>query len=331
MTLPDGAASVYAVATRIAQLSPDGSSAVGSPTYTTDQLVKFTFAPSMETGDDLILKNAAGNIAVRYKHGDMAKYYTATLEMATPDPTFEALLCGGSVLGATATALVAPTTPTATPAITGGSLAAGAYSYKITAYNSYGETVGSTAATGTVASGVAGTVSLSWTAVTGALGYRIYGRTTGGEQLLGSQLVAGSVTPFLDTGAVTPFGALPTVNTSAGVTGVGYAAPNMGVVGNENGISLEVYSYAIINGVQPVDKPFYRWVFPLVTNLHQTSRDFTNAIAVSQYTGEVFENPNWGNGPFNDWSYPSTQVFQRARIPAALVPAVGFASTPSLG
>ena len=147
MTLPDGAASVYAVATRISQLSPDGSVAVGAPTYTTDQLVKLTFAPAMETGDDLVLKNAAGNIAVRYKHGDMPKYYTATIDMATPDPTFEQLLCGGTLLGSTATALASPGTVTATPAITGGSLAAGTYSYKVSAYNAYGETLTSAAAT----------------------------------------------------------------------------------------------------------------------------------------------------------------------------------------
>ena len=329
MTLPDGAASVYAVATRISQLSADGSVAVGAPTYTTDQLVKFTFAPAMETGDDLVLKNALGNIAVRYKHGDMAKYYTAQIELATPDPAFESLLCGGSLLGATATALASPGTVTATPAITGGSLPAGSYGYKVSAYNSYGETLASTEATATVASGVAGTVSLSWAAVTGAVGYRIYGRAVGGEQLMGSQLVAGSVTPFVDTGSVTPFGALPTSNTSAGIAGVGYAAPNMGITGNPTGVSIELYAMAIVNGVQPADKPFYRWVFPKVTNLHQTSRDFTNAIATSMYAGEVFENPNWSSGPFSDWPFPSTQVFQRARIAAAMVPTVGFASTPA--
>jgi hypothetical protein len=323
MTQPDGAASVYAVAARISPLSANGTVAVGASTYTTNQMVKFTFAPAVETGDDLVLKNAAGDIAVRYKHGDMAKYYTAVLEMATPDPAFEQLLCGGLLLTDSSAALAAPTI-TAAAGTTGGFLAAGTYSYIVTAYNSYGETLGSTPATATV-TGSTGIVTLTITAVTGALGYRVYGRTASAQQLIGSTLT----TTYIDTGVSVPNGAVPTANQTAGPGPVGYSAPNMGIVGAPTGISLELYCYAIINGVQAPQQPYWRWVFPRVANLIQDSREFSNTIATSMYKGEVFENPLWGSGPFSDWIYPSTQVFQRSRVAAAMVPTPGFAAVPA--
>src|ERR1039458_6384794 len=92
MALPDYAAQVFADATRISTLDPNGYPAIGSATYTTDTLVKATIAPALETGDDLVTKNAAGNIAYHFKHGDMPKYFTVNLEMTTPDPTLENLL-----------------------------------------------------------------------------------------------------------------------------------------------------------------------------------------------------------------------------------------------
>jgi hypothetical protein len=322
MTQPDGAASVFAVAARLSPLSANGSVAVGASTYTTNQLIKFTFAPAIETGDDLVLKNAAGDIAVRYKHGDMQKYYTATLEMATPDPTFEQMLCGGLLLTDSSTALATPTAPTGAGSTTGGVLAAGSYKYIITAYNSYGETVGSPESTAVVTTGSTSIVTLTITAVTGALGYRVYGRTSGAEQLIGSTLT----TTFVDTGATTPSGAVPTVNSTAGPGPIGFQAPAMGIVGNPTGISLELYAYAIINGAQASAQPYWRWVFPRIANLRPDSREFSNTIALSSYMGEVFENTGWGSGPFSDWIYDSSKVYQRSRIGAAMVPTPGFAA-----
>lgn len=331
MTLPDGSAVAFAVATRVAPLSADGSVAVGASCYVTDALVKYTFAPNMETGDDLVQKNAAGNLYSHYKHGDMVKYYVATVQMATPDPVFEQLLVGGTLLNASGAALAAIGTVTATSAITGGSLAAGAYAYRVSAYNQYGEGIASAEVTATVASGIAGSVSLSWAAVTGAVGYRIYGRTAGAEQLIGSQLVPGATTAFVDTGSITPNGAVPTVDHTAGPgNATGYAAPTLGTVGNENGVSFECWQLAISKGAKAVTLPYMRWVFPAIRNLRHDTRDITDAWIVSQFVGEAFENPNWGNGPFSDWPFPSSQVWQREREGAAIVPTPGFSSIPAL-
>lgn len=111
-------------------------------------------------------------------------------------------------------ALAAPTV-TATGAITGGTLAAGSYSYKVAALNNNGTTLASTAATATVASGTTGSVAISWQHVQGATSYKIYGRTGGSELLIATNTLTTAGCYYLDTGSVTPSGALPGSNTTA--------------------------------------------------------------------------------------------------------------------
>lgn len=111
-------------------------------------------------------------------------------------------------------ALVAPTV-TATAAITGGTLATGTYSYRVAALNYNGTTLASTAATGLVASGATGSVVLSWPHVQGAISYKIYGRTGGSELLIATNTLTTAGCRYVDTGSVTPSGALPGANTTA--------------------------------------------------------------------------------------------------------------------
>ena len=251
MALPDFAAQVFADATRISTLDPNGYPAIGSATYTTDTLVKATIAPALETGDDIVTKNASGNIAYHYKHGDMPKYFTINLEMANPDPTMEVLLVGGTLLNDSSIALVAPTAaPTATPSATGGSLASGTYVYELTSVNQYGESLPTAASTGAVVTSPTSVGSVALSVIvpgTGSVWTRIYGRSAGALQLLAT--IPATTTTWLDTGAVTPFGAVPTVNTTAGPgVAVGMAPPNLGIVGNPYGVALEFWGKAVLKG-----------------------------------------------------------------------------------
>ena len=113
---------------------------------------------------------------------------------------------------------------TITTSTTGGTLAASTqYCYKIAAYNSTGSTAsssescittGSTTSTNTVTIGVN---PISTTNNCMATGYYVYGRTTGAEQYIAT---AASTCPALatytDTGAITPSGLPPTINTTGG-------------------------------------------------------------------------------------------------------------------
>lgn len=112
---------------------------------------------------------------------------------------------------ATQAALATPVQATPTTATTGGTLAAATYYYVVTATDASGETIKSNeqsiATTGTTSAN-----TISWAAITGATGYRIYrGTATGGENVFYS---VGAVTSFMDTGAANTAGTPPASNTT---------------------------------------------------------------------------------------------------------------------
>lgn len=106
--------------------------------------------------------------------------------------------------------LATPTAPTVASVGTGGTLTAATYSYKVTARNSVGETLASTAGSVIIAAGTTNVANLTWPAVPGATSYSVYGRTSGSELLIATV----TTTTYSDTGAITPAGALPTVAAS---------------------------------------------------------------------------------------------------------------------
>jgi hypothetical protein len=111
-------------------------------------------------------------------------------------------------------AIVTPVNAAFSTATTGGSLVAATYWYRVAAINSRGRTIASTETSQVVPAGTStNTVTVNWGAVTGATGYGVYGRTTGAEQLIAD---VGAVTTYVDTGSITPSGALPTANTTSG-------------------------------------------------------------------------------------------------------------------
>lgn len=139
----------------------------------------------------------------------------------------------GQVFPAMVTAsagLGVPAAPTITVVGTG---AAGAYSYRISAVSGSGETTVGTAGTTAVGPTTLNATDynrVSWAAVTGATGYKVYGRTAAGELLMATVFVTapGGTTKvgggtingtslgdgFEDKGTVTPAGALPGANTA---------------------------------------------------------------------------------------------------------------------
>lgn len=96
----------------------------------------------------------------------------------------------------------------------GGALTAGVYKYYITAINAAGETTVSNEVTVTTAATDL-TAHLTWPAVSGATGYKVYRTAAGGAS--GTQLLRatlGAVLVYDDTAVGVPAGAFPTVNTA---------------------------------------------------------------------------------------------------------------------
>lgn len=95
---------------------------------------------------------------------------------------------------------------------TGGSLAGNTtYYYRVSAVNDIGETLASTEQSTTTAVGTStNTVTINWGAIAGATSYNVYGRTSGGELKIANT----ASNSYIDTGTITPSGALPASNTS---------------------------------------------------------------------------------------------------------------------
>ena len=108
-------------------------------------------------------------------------------------------------------ALSAPVQAALSTSTTGGTLAAATYFYKVTAVNGIGETIGSNEQS-IITTGTTSSNTVSWSAVSGATGYRIYrGTATGAEN---TYYVVGAVTSFVDTGAASTAGTTPATNTA---------------------------------------------------------------------------------------------------------------------
>lgn len=117
-------------------------------------------------------------------------------------------------------------------ATTGGTLAAATYSYRVSAVIAGIETTASTAKT-QVTTGSTSTVTLDWTVAAGkqpwinATSFKIYGRSGGSELLMGT--VTMPTMTFVDTGSVTPSGALPAASNAVSFRNRGTKATQQNV------------------------------------------------------------------------------------------------------
>jgi hypothetical protein len=332
--------SLHCVAIRAALLALDGSTPVdvgSNSMYVSDKLMKLDFNPEYEAGPEVSNRGASGALIQVYKLPDLMKRITISLQMGALDPELEFVLTGGAVLVSAASPLAGPPTLGSSTATTGGILTAATYGYKATALTQYGETAGSTEKTQVVPAGTStNTVTLTWSAVVGAVGYRIYGRTNTGPWRFIAQVGAAAVS-YVDLGTITPDSnrPVPTADTS-GVAPNGYSYPAVGEDPTPYGLSLEAWTRNIaepgtpgyVAGQQVGQAPYIRWVFPRMF-LHKGNRTLDMNPADSLFEGYAVENVNWGNGPNNDWLYASDKIVQFAYDTAIPTAAVGRSAIPA--
>lgn len=99
----DGAATLYAVALRVARLNAAGATPAGaSNMYVTNSLVKVTFTPEYEAGDEITKKDGLGRTCLNVKQSDTLKRVTLnSVEVCEQDPELTELLSGGALITAT--------------------------------------------------------------------------------------------------------------------------------------------------------------------------------------------------------------------------------------
>jgi len=174
----------------------------------------------------------------------------------------------GYIVGQQVGALSTPGVPTVTPQ---GTTGATTYSYRIVARNSSGVTLagtGGTTATGNATLSATNFNRVTWSAVTGAESYDVYGRTAAAELFMANT----TALTFDDTGTITPSGALPGSNTT--VTGYNVYVPN-----------LKTQSASIVNPGSPVT------VTPAVTRIGGGRNKIAVQVATTRTQTGVIFNP----------------------------------------
>lgn len=106
---------------------------------------------------------------------------------------------------------------------------------------------------------------------------------------------------------------------------VGYASPDVGDPGSApNGLSIESWSRAVLDGGAPPSHPYLHWAFPRVRNLKRTGVTTIGPAAIKgTFEGIAVGNTLWADGPQNDWpiAIPSSKPWQFVRtdtVPAAV-------------
>lgn len=159
----------------------------------------------------------------------------------------------------TMTAVSTPTNATFTTATSGGTcLDTTNYYYRVAALNSNGTTLASTETS--ITTGASGsninTVTVKWVGVIGATSYKVYGRSTGAELLIGT-VSSNNTNSFVDDCTVTPSGALPAANTTVGLAALAGGA-SIGSSGSTIGAEYKgtgTLTYTAISAQTCQDQP----------------------------------------------------------------------------
>lgn len=111
---------------------------------------------------------------------------------------------------------------------------------------------------------------------------------------------------------------------------IGYRAPLTGQEEQPNGISVEVWSRAVIGSGYAASLPYIRWVLPKVyVTPSGTWAIAGDAAMTPEFEGYSVQNPGWGSGPADDWDYPSDRVWQFVRVAAVPDFDAGYVEVPA--
>jgi hypothetical protein len=305
----DGAGSLFALGVRATLLDVTGAPLVGTDTcYVTDALVQANIGLEYEEGEEISQKNGSGVVCLAYRAPDTLKQGTISdLQVCSPDPNIQKFFIGGDTIEIAAVAEVQTVTITGTP--TGGTFTL-TYS---------GQTTGTIAYNAAAAAVLAALEALSNlapgdVAVTGGPG-------PGTPYVVTFATALGNVVLMTADGALLTGGASPAVavvQTTPGAVAqtIGYRAPEVGVAANQNGVSIELWTRAVINGAFAPTLPYYHWVLPRV--FLKPSDGWTASGSdpmLPGFEGFSNQNANWGDGPVaGGWAFPSDRVWQYARV-----------------
>lgn len=85
---------------------------------------------------------------------------------------------------------------------------------------------------------------------------------------------------------------------------IGWAAPAVGDDPSGNGVAIESWSRAIIDGKPSATLPFYHWIFPYAKLRQSGDRVIENGLLANTFEGYGLGNDRFGSGPDGRWEFP---------------------------
>lgn len=107
---------------------------------------------------------------------------------------------------------------------------------------------------------------------------------------------------------------------------IGWKAPAIGPIADDGGISIEVWTRRIDDGEEDADSPYGWWIYPRIKNLQFSGYAHEDNPLLMTFSGQAYENPNWFDGPLNDWPNSSDSDRVVAYLPTGTLPtaSVGY-------
>lgn len=85
---------------------------------------------------------------------------------------------------------------------------------------------------------------------------------------------------------------------------VGWAAPGVGDDPAGNGVSIEVWSFAVKDGKRATTLPYFYWVFPWAKLRQSGDRVIENGLLANTFEGYGLGNVTFASGPDGRWEFP---------------------------
>lgn len=110
-------------------------------------------------------------------------------------------------------------------------------------------------------------------------------------------------------------GVLLTEGSAASATTVGWLAPEIGVDAMPNGVAVEVWSGAMINGRPAAVNPYWHWLFPYANLRQGGDRVIENGILATSFEGWAVGNGSFGKGgnAAAPWKWASDRAYGYGR------------------
>lgn len=114
-------------------------------------------------------------------------------------------------------------------------------------------------------------------------------------------------------------GVLLSEGTGQTANSIGWLAPEIGVDALPNGVAIEVWSGAMVNGRPAAVNPYWHWLFPYANLRQGGDRVLENGVLATSFEGWAVGNASFGKGGSavgTQWKWDSSRAYGFARTAA---------------